>query len=88
MTYSSADGTVVRRTGNKGPRPNARKEWIVIRKDTYVGALQMWRPTLPLTIKQACEAFNAFSRWDETAVKMITVKEWDEMQKSFTKETA
>ena len=80
MTYSTSDGTTVRRSGNKGPRPNARKEWIVIRKDTYVGASQEWRPTLPLTIKQACEAFEHFSRWDETTVKMITVKEWEAMQ--------
>ena len=81
MTHSTADGTVVRRKGNKGPRPNARKEWIVIRMDTYVGALKMWKPTLPMTIKQASHAFNHFSRWDEVAVKMITVKEWEQMQK-------
>jgi len=43
----------------------------------------MWRPTLPLTIKQACEAFHHFSRWDETEVKMMTVKEWEEMQAQF-----
>ena len=36
---------------------------------------------MPLTIKQACEALHHFSRWDETEVKMITVKEWEEMQK-------
>jgi len=41
----------------------------------------MWRPTLPMTIKQACEAFHHLSRWDETEVKMITVKEWEQMQK-------
>ena len=60
--------------------PNARKEWIVIRMDTYVGALQMWRPTLPMTIKQATEAYRHFSRWDDTDVKMITLKEWEKMQ--------
>ena len=83
MTYSSACGTIVRtsrRNRGVGSNPNGRKEWIVIRRDTYVGALKMWRPTLPLTIKQACEAFHHFSRWDETEVKMLTVKEWEEMQ--------
>jgi hypothetical protein len=60
--------------------PNARKEWIVIRMDTYSGALKMWRPTLPMTIKQATEAYRHFSRWEDTAVKMITVKEWEAMQ--------
>ena len=80
MTHSTVDGTVVRRKGNRGSRPNARKEWIVIRMDTYVGALNMWKPTLPMTIKQAAHAFNHFSRWDEVAVKMITVKEWEAMQ--------
>jgi len=80
MTHSTADGTIVRRKGNRGSRPNARKEWIVIRMDTYVGALKMWKPTMPMTIKQAADAFNHFSRWDEVAVKMITVKEWEAMQ--------
>jgi len=60
--------------------PNARKEWIVIRMDTYAGALKMWRPTLPMTIKQATEAYRHFSRWDDTDIKMITVKEWEAMQ--------
>ena len=83
MTYATTDGAVIRRTGIKGPRPNARKEWIVIRRDTYVGALKMWRPTLPLTIKQACEAHDHFSRWDETEVKMITLTEWAQMQEVF-----
>jgi hypothetical protein len=81
MTYSTADGTVVKKTSRRGANPNARKEWIVIRMDTYVGALKMWKPTLPMTIKQASDAFNHFSRWDEVAVKMITVKEWEQMQK-------
>ena len=81
MTHSTTTGTVVRRSGRTGPNPNARKEWIVIRMDTLEGALKMWRPTLPLTIKQACEAFSHFSRWDDTAVKMITIKEWEQMQK-------
>lgn len=80
MTHSTTTGTVVRRTGRKGPNPNARKQWIVIRRDTFAGALKMWRPTLPLTIKQACEALHHFSRWDETEVKMLTVKEWEDMQ--------
>jgi hypothetical protein len=60
--------------------PNARKEWIVIRMDTYAGALKMWRPTLPMTIKQATEAYRHFSRWEDMAVKMITIKEWEAMQ--------
>ena len=84
MTYSTADGTLVRKTSRRGANPNARKEWIVIRMDTYVGALKMWKPTLPLTIKQACEAFHHFSRWDEIEVKMLTVKEWEEMQKALS----
>ena len=63
----------------KNTRPNARKEWIVIRMDTYPGAVRFWKPTLPMTIKQACEAYRHFSRWDDTAVKMITVKEWENM---------
>jgi hypothetical protein len=79
---STVTGALVRRTGTKGPKPNGRKEWIVIRRDTYVGALKMWRPTLPMTIKQACEAFHHLSRWDETEVKMITVNEWKQMQES------
>jgi hypothetical protein len=84
MTYSSACGTIVRtsrRNRGVGSNPNGRKEWIVIRRDIYVGALKMWRPTLPITIKQACEAFEHFNRWDETEVKMITVKEWEQMKK-------
>jgi len=81
MTHSTSDGTVVRKKSRMGcPNPNARKEWIVIRMDTYVGALKMWKPTMPMTIKQAANAFNHFSRWDEVAVKMITVKEWEAMQ--------
>ena len=84
MAYSTSDGTVVRNSSRRGPNPNARKEWIVIRMDTYAGALKMWKPTLPMTIKQAGEAFNHFSRWDEVAVKMITVKEWEQMQKEMS----
>lgn len=80
MTHSTSDGAVVRRSSRRGANPNARKEWIVIRMDTYVGALKMWKPTLPMTIKQAAEAFNHFSRWDDVVVKMITVKEWEAMQ--------
>jgi len=79
MTHSTSDGTVVRRSSRRGANPNARKEWIVIRMDTYVGALKMWKPTLPMTIKQAADAFNHFSRWDDVAVKMITLKEWEKM---------
>ena len=41
----------------------------------------MWKPTLPMNTKEASEAFNHFSRWDEVGVKMITVKEWEQMQK-------
>jgi hypothetical protein len=78
---STVTGALIRRTGTKGPKPNGRKEWIVIRRDTYVGASKMWNPTLPLTINQACEAHNYFSQWDETEVKMITLKEWAQMQK-------
>lgn len=80
MTHSTSDGAVVRKSSRRGANPNARKEWIVIRMDTYVGALKMWKPTMPMTIKQAAQAFNHFSRWDEVAVKMITVKEWEAMQ--------
>lgn len=79
MTHSTSDGAVVRRSSRRGANPNARKEWIVIRMDTYVGALKMWKPTLPMTIKQAAQAFNHFRRWDDVVVKMITVKEWKKM---------
>lgn len=60
--------------------PNARKNWIVIRMDTYAGAIKTWRPTLPMTIKQASEAYRHFIRFDDMAVKMITLKEWEKMQ--------
>ena len=79
MTYSTVDGTVVRKSSRRGANPNALKQFVVIRMDTYPSALRIWRATMPMTLKQAAEAYRHFRRWDDVVVKMISVKEWEKM---------
>lgn len=86
MTYSTADGTVVRKSSRKGANPNARKNYLIIRRDTHsCGNLlpipDPWKPaTKNITIKQACDWFFKLEKMEGVEVKLVTVEEWATMK--------
>ena len=85
-TYAGDSGSTKRSTVNRSKTNiNGRKDCIVIRRDTHhcgqpLTQPSLWTPTAKMTIKQACEAYQFFSRRDDTEVKIVSCKEWSDIQ--------